>query len=45
MVYSLKGGVGGGAYIAQWSYTSIAIAYALQERRGTKIMNDSHNKA
>jgi len=40
-----KGGVGGGAYIAQWSCNSIAIGKALQVEGGDKRMMDYHNKA
>jgi len=39
------GGVGGGAYIAQWLCNSIAIGQALHVGKGNERMIDSHNKA
>jgi len=46
MAYNWRVGRGGGAYIAQWPCTSIAIRWALQVRgRAKKRMIDSHNKS
>jgi len=39
---AFKGGVGGGACIAQWLCSSIAIRYALQMEGVNKRMVDSH---
>ena len=44
-VWHTKGGLGGGAYIAQWSCNRIAIGSALQVMWGNTRMMDSHNKA
>ena len=40
-----NGGVGGGAYIAQWPCISIAIGQALHVGKGNERKIDSHNKA
>jgi len=41
---AFKGGVGGGACIAQWSCNSIELGYALQVGGVNKRMMDSHDR-